>query len=103
MVGGTEDAGEALSTWAVREVADTEGRRGRCGWLGTRMTRVGVMDVVGGWRHGGRRWASSTWVVDDVADAGGRRGRLGTCRTRVGGYRGRWWMTWWLWVALSTS
>ena len=38
VVGGTEDAGEALSTWAVREVADTEGHRGCRGWLGTRMT-----------------------------------------------------------------
>ena len=34
-------------------------------------TRVGVVDVVGGWGHRGRGWASLMWVVDAVADAGG--------------------------------
>ena len=71
VVGGTDDAGEALSTWVVRDVADAEGRRGRRGWLGAPRTRVGryrrgscmtwqtrrgVVVVVGGWGHRGCGW-----------------------------------------------
>jgi len=51
--------------------------RNRGGWCMTWQTRVGVVDVVGGWGHGRRGWALMTWVVDDVADAEGRRGRRG--------------------------
>jgi len=73
-------------SWVVGDMDDAGGRCRRGQWMMWRM-RVGVVDAVDGWGHGGRGWASLTWVVDDVADAGGRRrrrGRLGTRRTQVG-------------------